>query len=166
MMFRFGGTSFCVERSLAMLCGSEFVLVFREMMESGRGSIKGRVVTSESLPRIGSGDGCMELFVVRTPDSGDMMGEVCCGLDAMDELVMADVGAAAMLACSRLVVWTWLGRGLLSFDDASVGGGGVEPCEGEGEDVSCDGIAVFVLLDDMMDRSMRRSIGSCRWALS
>lgn len=89
----FDGTSFCVDRSLVMLCGSEFVLVLREMMGPGSGSITGRVEVSESLPRIRSGDGCIELLVVSTPDSGDMMGEICCGLEAIEELVMAEEGA-------------------------------------------------------------------------
>lgn len=69
------------------------MLVFREMMGSGSGSIEGRVVISEPLPRMGSGEGCMELLVVRTSGPGDMMGEVCCGLDAIDDVVMAEVGA-------------------------------------------------------------------------
>lgn len=48
---------------------------------------------SEPLPRVGSGDGCMELLVVRTSGPGERMGEVCCGLDAIEEVVMAEVGA-------------------------------------------------------------------------
>lgn len=110
----FGG-SFCADRSLVMLCGSELVLVFLEMMGSmmgsGSGSRDGSRDVSEFLPREGSGDGCIELLVVSAPDSGDMMGETCCGLEAMDEFVMAEVGAAATWMCSRLAVWTWTGRG-------------------------------------------------------
>lgn len=94
----FGG-SLCIDRSLVMLCGNEFVLVFLEMMGSmmgsGSGSRDGSRDASEFLPREGSGDGCMELLVVIMPDSGDMIGEICCGLEAMDEFVMAEVGAAA-----------------------------------------------------------------------
>lgn len=69
------------------------MLVLREMMGSGRASIEGRVGISEPLPRVGSGDGCMELLVVRTSGPGERMGEVCCGLDAIEEVVMAEVGA-------------------------------------------------------------------------
>lgn len=87
------GASFCGNSSLLVLCGSEFVLVLREMRGSGSGSIDDKEGTSEPLPRTGSGDGCMELFVVRTSGPGDMMGEICWGLDAIDELVMAEVGA-------------------------------------------------------------------------
>lgn len=76
------------------------MLVLREMMGSGSGSITGSVEASESLPRMGSGDGCMELLVVGMADSGDMMmGDVCCGLEAIEELVMAEVGA--------FVIWVW-----------------------------------------------------------
>lgn len=112
-----GSASFCVDRSLVMLCGNEFVLVLRDIIESGRGSIIGRREDSESLPRMGSGDGCMELLVVSTSGSGDMMGENCCGLEAIDELVMADGGAAVICGCARrLLVWTSLGRGRRSCD--------------------------------------------------
>lgn len=112
-----GRGSFCVDRSLVMLCGNEFVLVLREMIESGRGSIIGSRDESESLPRIGSGDGCMELLVVRTSGSGDMMGENCCGLEAIDELVIAEGGAVVICGCARrLLVWTSLGRGRRSCD--------------------------------------------------
>lgn len=69
------------------------MLVLREMMGSGSGSIDGRDGISGPLPRIGSGDGCTELLVVRISGSGDMMGEICWGLDAIDELVTAEVGA-------------------------------------------------------------------------
>lgn len=89
-----GADSFCVDRSLDTLCGNEFVLVFREMIDSGSGSIEGSIGgkrdASCSLPRIGSGDGCMELLFVSTSDSGDNTGETCCGLEAMDELVRAE----------------------------------------------------------------------------
>lgn len=106
MKLPLAGVSFCVERSLVMLCGSEFVLVLREMMGSGSGSITGRVEASESLPRMASGDACMELLLVSTVGCGDMMGDVNCGLEAIDELVMAEVGAAGIWVCVRLVVWT------------------------------------------------------------
>lgn len=100
-----GADSFCADRSLVTLCGNEFVLVLREIMESGRGSIIGRRDDSESLPRMGSGDGCMELLVVRTSGSGDMTGENCRGLDAIDELVMAEGGAAVICGWAmRLLV--------------------------------------------------------------
>lgn len=71
------GISCCVDCSLLMLCGSEFVLVLREIMGSGSGSIDGMAEMSEPLPRTGSGDGCMELLVVRISGPGDMMGEIC-----------------------------------------------------------------------------------------
>lgn len=48
----------------------------------------------------------MELLVVSALDSGDMIGEICCGLEAMDEFVMAEVGAVATWVCRRLAVWT------------------------------------------------------------
>lgn len=89
MMFNFGGAG-SVDRSLETLCGNEFVLVFREIMGSGSGSIEDIGHASDSLPRIGSGDGCMELLVVSTSDFGEHTGETCCGLEAMDELVTAE----------------------------------------------------------------------------
>lgn len=69
------------------------MLVLREIIGSGSGSMDDRFGISEPLPRMGSGDGCMELLVVTTSGPGDMMGEVRCGLDAIDEVVMAEVGA-------------------------------------------------------------------------
>lgn len=105
----------CADLSLATLWGSEFVLVFLEMigsmMGSGRGSRDGSRDVSEFLPREGSGEGCMELLVVSTPDSGDMIGDICCGLEAIEEFVMAEVGTFAAWMCRRLAVWTWTGRG-------------------------------------------------------
>lgn len=75
-------------------------------MGPGSGSRDGRRDVSESLPPEWSGDGCMELLVVSALDSGDMIGEICCGLEAMDEFVMAEVGAVATWVCRRLAVWT------------------------------------------------------------
>lgn len=72
-----------------------FLEIIGSMMGPGSGSIDGSIDTSEFLPREGSGDGCIELLVVTMPDSGDMIGEICCGLEAIDEFVMAEVGAAA-----------------------------------------------------------------------
>lgn len=66
---------------------------------------------SASRPRKGSGDGCIELLLVNTMFSGDIMGESCRELDATEEALMAEVGPEAEMpyACWR-AVWTWLGR--------------------------------------------------------
>lgn len=40
----------------------------------------------------GVGDACIELMVVGTADSDDMVGEVWKGLEAMDELVVIAEG--------------------------------------------------------------------------
>lgn len=42
---------------------------------------------------MGSGEGWIEELVVRTAVPGDMMGEPCCGLEATEEVLMADKGA-------------------------------------------------------------------------
>jgi hypothetical protein len=85
-----GADSFCVDLSLDKLCWNELVLVFRFMRGSGSGSNGGKGDVSESLPRIGSGDGCMELLFVSTSDFADNTGEICCGLEVIDELVTAE----------------------------------------------------------------------------
>lgn len=74
-------------RSLVKLCGRELVLVFRERRGSGSSSMEGsrRGDSPSSLPRIGSGEACMELLRVMAAGSGDMTGEPCCGLEATDE---------------------------------------------------------------------------------
>lgn len=76
------------------------------MIGSGSGSIDGRAGSSEPLPRVGSGDVCMELLVVRISGPGDMMGDTCWGLDAIDELVTAEMGAVEIWPCGRSVVLT------------------------------------------------------------
>lgn len=118
--------SFCgTDRSLARLFVLVFLVMMGSMMGSGSGSRDGKREASESLPREGSGDGCMELLLVRAPDSGDMIGDICCGLEAMDEFVMAEGGAVATWMCRRLAVWTWTGRGRRSrAGEVSCGGGG------------------------------------------
>lgn len=147
-----GGGSIGIERSLAMLCGNELVLVLREMMGSGSCSIDGRAEdASESLPRIGSGEGCMELMVVGTADSGDMVGDLCCGLEAIDEVVMAEVGALEVwVCCRRLAVWTLLGRGRRGCEGWEDRESGRCSWERTGEQVSCGGGVVELLADDMV----------------
>lgn len=47
---------------------------------------------STSGPRQGSGDGWIELLVVKTIFSGDIIGDSCCELDATEEALMAEAG--------------------------------------------------------------------------
>lgn len=46
------------------------------------------------MGRMGSGDACIDEFLVKTAVSGDMMGEPWRELEATDEELMADTGAA------------------------------------------------------------------------
>lgn len=86
----FGGGSGCAGRSFGEHWGCELLLT----RASGSISIGGRdEETSESLPLVdGVGDACIELIVVGTADSEDIVGEVWKGLEAMDELVVIAEG--------------------------------------------------------------------------
>jgi hypothetical protein len=75
---------------LVKLCPDEFSLILRNSTDSGSWKLEGK--TSSSRPRMGSGEGWAEEFVVRTAVSGDMMGEPCCEFEATDEALMADMG--------------------------------------------------------------------------
>lgn len=79
------------------LCPREFALVFRDRMESGSWKFGGH--WSSSLDRTGSGDAWIDEFVVRTAVSGDMMGEPCRELEAAEEALMAETGAAEEGCC-------------------------------------------------------------------
>lgn len=82
----------------------EFVLVFRDSTDSGNWKLEGN--TSSSLPRMGSGEGCTEEYVVRTAVSGDMSGEPSCEFEAPDEALIADMGMGTGCVCEGKAVWT------------------------------------------------------------
>lgn len=81
---------------------SEFALVFRDMMASG--SWNPEETGSSFWGRMQSGEACMEELVVKR-DSGDMTGDPCCELEALEEALIADGGAAAG-RCVPKFVWT------------------------------------------------------------
>jgi hypothetical protein len=83
---------------------SELVLVFRESTDSGNWKLEGKV--SSSRPRMGSGEGWTEEYVVRTAVSGDMIGEPCCEFEVPVEALIADMGIGTGCVCDGKDVWT------------------------------------------------------------
>jgi hypothetical protein len=75
----------------------------------GSGSSKLGGHRSSPRPLKGSGEAWTEELVVRMVASGDMMGEPCCELEAMEEELTAEAGMA-MGCCELKFVITWLGR--------------------------------------------------------
>jgi hypothetical protein len=100
------------------LAPRELVLVFRERIGSGNSKPGGQMSTSWPRPRPnweGSGDAWSEELVVRMAVSGDMMGDPCCELEALEEELMADIGKMVDVADVGKLVWTWLGRERLNW---------------------------------------------------
>ena len=81
-------------------------LGFRDSRGSPR--LKGVGCDCSSRPRNGkgSGDGWTELLVVNMAISGDMMGESCNELDAIEEALMAEAGMLLSRGLAWMVVWT------------------------------------------------------------
>lgn len=60
---------------------------------------------------MGSGEAWMEELTVRMAGSGDIIGDPCCELEALEDALMADAGAASG-PCAWKSVWTF-GRWVL-----------------------------------------------------